>query len=159
MLAALKDAYLALNASTVDLVTAFREEMPLHCKLDSGASRLLDALRTAGIPFGIVTNGSRYQLDRIHALGLAPRTSCIFVSELIACRKPEAAIFLSAAACPGVHPEKILFVGDTPEADIVGAHRVGMRTAWLRRDERPWPAHLAPATCDLTVAALDELLR
>jgi FMN phosphatase YigB (HAD superfamily) len=85
-------------------------------------------------------------------------TTCIFVCELVGSRKPEAAIFLAAAACLHLAPERILFVGDTPEADIVGAHRVGMRTAWVRRTDRAWPRHLAVAACDLTITTLAELL-
>jgi putative hydrolase of the HAD superfamily len=159
MFTVMKAAYPVLRAPVTDLVGVFREEMPGYCTLDDTATRLLTALRSAEIPLGIVTNGSSYQLRRINALGLDAFTGCVFVSALAGCRKPDAAIFLMAATCLRVPPEQILFVGDTPEADIVGAHGTGMCTAWLCRDERPWPAHLTPAACDLTVASLDELRR
>jgi len=84
-------------------------------------------------------------------------TSCIFVSALCGCRKPEAPIFLAVAAHLGIDPAHVLFVGDNPEADMWGARNAGMRTAWLRRG-RSWPASV-PASCvDLAIDALDDVL-
>ncbi|MFY0406987.1 haloacid dehalogenase type II [Solicola sp. PLA-1-18] len=39
--------------------------------------------------------------------------------------------------------------------DLEGARRVGLRTAWVNRDGRTWPPHMAPP--DLVVTRLDEL--
>ena len=157
MFAAIRAACPCIDAPVESLVAAFQGEMPACCTLAIGASQLLRALAAAQIPFGIVTNGSRHQLRRIQTLGLDRSTTCIFVSELVGSRKPEAAIFLAAAECLGTAPDSILFVGDTPEVDIVGAHNAGMKTGWLRHRGRPWPPHLAPAICDLTVTGLWEL--
>jgi FMN phosphatase YigB (HAD superfamily) len=43
-------------------------------------------------------------------------------------------------------------VGDTPETDIHGAHRAGLRAVWLNRDHRDWPGTLARPD-----AVIDEL--
>jgi putative hydrolase of the HAD superfamily len=139
-----------------NLVAAFYSQFPDHMRLAEEATHLLDGLHRVGLPFGIVTNGSPTQLQKIHALGLDLRTSCIFVSELVGCRKPEAAIFQAAADCLGVAPESILFVGDNPEADIWGAHGVGMMTAWLHRS-RTWPSALPSSCVDLTIGSLADL--
>jgi len=125
-------------------------------RLADDTSHLLDGLHAIGLPFGIVTNGSSTQFHKIRALGLDVRTSCIFVSELVGCRKPEAAIFLAAAHCLGMAPKAVLFVGDNPEADIWGAHRVGMKTAWLHRS-RAWPSTLPRSCVDLTIGSLADL--
>ena len=158
MFAAISAAYPCIDTPVEALIAAFQEAMPTYCTLASGASQLLQTLGAMRIPFGIVTNGSRYQLRRIQSLGLDRSTGCIFVSEMVGSRKPEAAIFLAAAECVGAAPQRILFVGDTPEVDIVGAHNAGMQTAWLRRGGRPWPVHLSPTICDCTVSGLEELL-
>ena len=157
MFAAISAAYPCIGAPVEALIAAFQEDMPAHCTLADGASQLLQTLDAMRLPFGIVTNGSRHQLRRIQTLGLDRSTACIFVSELVGSRKPEAAIFLAAADCVGTAPNRILFVGDTPEVDIVGAHNAGMQTAWLRHGGRHWPVHLAPTICDLAITGLWEL--
>jgi putative hydrolase of the HAD superfamily len=121
---------------------------------------LLDTLQRSGIPFGIVTNGSRRQLRTVHALGLDTLADCVLVSGVFGCRKPDAPIFTAAALRLGVAPAEILFAGDNPVDDIWGAHRADMRTAWIRRG-RGWPPDLPGACADLIVddiAALAHLL-
>ena len=103
-----------------------------------------------------MTNGSHRQLHKIEALGLETRASCTFVSEVFGCRKPEATIFLAAAACLNARPAEILFVGDDPEADIWGAHCAGMKTAWLHRG-RAWPPALSDQCIDLSISSVGEL--
>jgi len=151
-----KEQHPALTADVDDLIAGFYEEHVAHLALDGETRGLLDALDAAGLPFGIVTNGSAQQLLKVRTLGLDARTTCVHVSALVGCRKPEAAIFLAAAADLGVAPGAILFVGDNPEADIVGAAAVGMRTAWLRRG-RAWPDHLAATTPHYVIDSLAEL--
>ncbi len=148
--------YPCVEPSVENLVDAFYSQFPTHMRLADDARHLLDGLHDIGLPFGIVTNGSPTQLQKIGVLGLDVRTSCIFVSELYGCRKPEAAIFLAAADCLGMAPEAVLFVGDNPEADIWGAHRVGMKTAWLHRSQ-PWPSTLPRSCVDLTIGSLADL--
>jgi len=157
MFAALKQQYPALVAGVGELVDAFYRQVPTYAELDDGAHRLLDALARARAPFGIVTNGSRYQMHTIRALGLDTRTPCILVSELVGCRKPDAAIFATATARLRMPPGAVLFVGDNPEADIWGAHRAGMRTAWLHRGQL-WPSTVDKRCADLVIGSLDELV-
>ena len=47
-------------------------------------------------------------------------------------------------------------MGDSANADISGAQNAGLRTAWLRRDERPYPERLRPP--DLVIDQLAELV-
>jgi len=83
-------------------------------------------------------------------------TSCIFISEVFGCKKPEAMIFLAAATCVGAAAVEVLFVGDNPYADICGAQRVGMKTAWLHRG-RAWPSDLSSTPVDIIIGSLEEL--
>ncbi len=156
MFTMLTERYPALGESIETLVEAFYRQMPAFATLDDDAAQFLDALQRADLPFGIVTNGTRHQHAMVEALGLDRRASCVFVSETFGARKPEAAIFLAAAAALCVEPRDALFVGDNPEADIAGAYRAGIRTAWLRRGQE-WPASLPPACIDVTIDSLGDL--
>ena len=109
------------------------------------------------MPWGIVTNGSASQLRKVEKLELVDRAACIVISEEVGARKPDPAIFQAAATRIGIAPARILVVGDHPEADVAGAARAGMQTAWLRRG-REWPAHTVEAVPDVIVDVLDELL-
>lgn len=54
--------------------------------------------------------------------------------------KPDARMFDAAVAAAGVPPARILHIGDAPREDVAGAHRAGMQTAWIDRDQREWPS-------------------
>lgn len=82
-----------------------------------------------------VTNGNA-DLSRIGIKHL-------FDGEISAARagaaKPARAIFEQALAIGGSAPQQTLHVGDHPHHDILGARRAGLRTAWINRDNVPWP--------------------
>lgn len=101
--------------------------------LTRGARIVLPLLEQAGIPFGILTNGSSYKRVTVRASGLGRRAHCVVVSRDYGAHKPDGDIFRHAARRLGVAPRAVLMVGDKRQSDIEGAHRVGMRTAWLRR--------------------------
>ncbi|HZR42760.1 MAG TPA: HAD family hydrolase [Ktedonobacteraceae bacterium] len=129
----LQQVYPSLCPSIDQLVTVYYEQRDRGIEPGEGTISLLHTLREAQIPFGIVTNGSSQQQQKIVALGLDELTSCVFISEVFGAKKPDASIFLAAAACLQVAPEEILFVGDHPLNDIWGAHTVGMKTVWFQR--------------------------
>jgi putative hydrolase of the HAD superfamily len=158
MFGRIKERYPALPDAADALALAFRTEMLAHLGgLEPATVRLLDGLDHQRIPWGIVTNGSAGQIERVRALGLAGRTRCVVVSEVVGVRKPATAIFLLAAARLGADPRRTDFVGDNPESDIVGAAAAGMRTAWLRHG-RAWPEALLPVAPDFVVDALAEIV-
>jgi len=152
-----KEIYPSLQDSVDSLVERFYQQFLCHMSLEEETQRLLDALGQAGIPFGIVTNGSYRQRNKVEVLGLDRLTSCIFISEVFGCKKPEAKIFLAAASCLAAPAGEVLFVGDNPYADIWGAHRAGMRTAWLHRG-RAWPSDLSNTPAGIIIGSLGELL-
>ena len=63
----------------------------------------------------------------------------ILVSDESGWRKPAPAIFEEALRRVGVTATQTLFVGDRPDIDVLGAHQVGMRTAWINPDAAPLP--------------------
>ncbi len=116
---------------------------------------LLDALADARLPFGVITNGSARQWRKLEGLGLIRRTGCLFVSETFGGKKPDRAIFEAAAAHLGIPPAQILFVGDNPTVDILGAQFAGMKATWLHRDQS-WPEELAGQP-DFVIGSVSEL--
>jgi putative hydrolase of the HAD superfamily len=47
-------------------------------------------------------------------------------------RKPDPAAFAPILKAWDLDPESVVMVGDTLDADILGAERAGMRSIWLR---------------------------
>jgi FMN phosphatase YigB (HAD superfamily) len=118
---------------------------------------VLQKLSESDTPWGIVSNGSSLQLDVVRAVGLDLLTDTILISSIAGYRKPDKAIFELAAS--GVSPNtplsNILFVGDNPPADIVGAADAGMRTAWVTRG-REW--QLSDTKPSISVELVGDLL-
>lgn len=64
--------------------------------------------------------------------------------------KPDPRIFLAAATRLGAAPHEVLHAGDDPELDVLGAHRAGLRAAWINRHGEAWPEALgAPPELEL----------
>ena len=57
--------------------------------------------------------------------------SHVFISEAIGFEKPAPEIYGHVIAKLGISPENILMVGDSPSADITGAHKAGMKTCYV----------------------------
>ncbi len=96
-----------------------------------GAEELLLYLRQKGLMTGIITNGhTENQMRKIYALKLDLLVDSILVSEKEDLRKPDPEIFWRAASRLNIKPSECLFIGDNPEADILGAHGAGMTTIW-----------------------------
>ncbi len=130
--------YPALPGHPARSLETFFAEFITHVRPEPATEALLETLAQASLPFGVITNGSVRQWRKLDALGLPAHTDCLFVSETFGTKKPDPVIFRAAAAHLCTPPERILFVGDSPALDIVGAQAVGMAAAWLPRDQ-PWP--------------------
>lgn len=133
----------------------FVEALFEHMTLTEDAEPLLGSLRANGIPWGIVTNGSPTQRDKVIHLGLDGLTNCVFVSGEFGSKKPDRRIFDAAAACLGIPSAQVLFVGDHAQNDIAGAAGAGMKTAWLSHG-REWPTE-QPTTPDYILTSLSDI--
>lgn len=71
---------------------------------------------------------------KLQYLRLPDVWDCIISSEDTGYLKPNPEPFLAVASCFDTTLERILYVGNNYEYDIVGAHRVGMKTAHLARE-------------------------
>jgi putative hydrolase of the HAD superfamily len=93
----------------------------------------LDALRTAGLRLGLITNGSTLvQGGKLDATALHAKLDTVLISEVEGLRKPDEVIFQRAAMRLDSRPADCVFVGDNPDADVRGAKAAGMRAVWVR---------------------------
>jgi putative hydrolase of the HAD superfamily len=126
------------------LLADYRETCCRHARPFDGAAALLGALRAQGLKLGLVTNGETdFQMRHVRALGLDGLMDTVLVSQAEGLRKPDPDIFRRAADRLGVAVPDCLFVGDNPQADILGAHRAGMKTVWFC-GAQTWPVGLEP---------------
>lgn len=82
------------------------------------------------VPYGLCSNLSP---DYVPALARFPEIQPVF--QILSCQvgsmKPDPAIYAHVIEAAGVPPDRILFTGDTPAADIDGPIRSGMRAVHI----------------------------
>jgi len=101
----------------------------------------LTTLRDAGYRLGCIsnTNDGAHVWHMVDRCGLRPWLSPIYTSEEIGLRKPHPHLFHMLLDEWGLVPEEVVMVGDTLDADVLGAHNVGMRGIWIDRGPvNPW---------------------
>ncbi len=93
---------------------------------------VLDAVRQK-YKTGILTNGFIHlQRKKIERYNLDGHVDFSLVSEEAGYHKPDKRVFEAALKLAGeVSPEKTIYVGDNPEADIEGALRSGLRPIFM----------------------------
>ncbi len=116
---------------------------------------VVPALRLLGARYRLATlsNGNA-DLARI---GLAGHFSVSLAAGALGFAKPDRRAFLAVAEAIGCEPAELLYVGDDPEIDVEGARLAGLRTAWINRFAKAWPASLVPA--EFTVVDCEDLCR
>ncbi len=108
---------------------------------------------------GLLTNGpSDIQWEKIRSLGFGHVFDAIVVAGDVGIYKPDVRIFEMLLDRLKVRASAALFVGDIYEMDIVGAHRLGMRTAWVRRNGARPTKDIVPDIAIPDVTALREVL-
>lgn len=87
--------------------------------------------------------------------GIAPLLTAIIDSARVGVSKPDRAIFALALEQLGCRADEAMYVGDSFDKDVVGAHAAGLHTAWLvGAQERPCAQ---PQLVDLRLRSLGEL--
>ena len=125
--------------STDELEEHWWDFTPLAAVLMDDALMVLDEIRDRQILLGMITNGSiRMQARKIETLQIADYFQKIVISEEVGVDKPDPKIFRDALDGLGVEPENAWFVGDHPEKDIMGAHRMGIKAFWMEGWQE-WP--------------------
>ena len=94
----------------------------------------ISRIRAAGLKIGLCSNlGAPYGVP---VKLLLPGLDCYALSYDVGAAKPEPAIYQYCISALSIPPESVLFVGDTPAADVEGPRAFGMSAAHLDRHDR-----------------------
>lgn len=127
-------------------------ELPLHPDVADGVR----ALHDAGYRLVTLSNGAATVAEKLLGdHGIRDRFSAVLSVDDPGVWKPVRALYEYALRTCGVDGSEAVMVAVHPW-DLHGAHRAGMRTAWVDRAGEPYPGHVAPP--DHTVAAIGELV-
>jgi len=123
-----------------------------------GINALLADLK-ANYKLGLLTNGpSDIQWEKIEALGFDQKFDAVIVAGDVGIYKPDVRVFEMLLEKLGLTAEHSLFVGDSYDADILGAHQAGMYTAWIKRRENVLTDGVQPTLVKSDTALLREVL-
>ncbi len=118
----------------------------------------LGYLKEKGYMLGIIANQPEGTVRRLDSYGLLPYFSVIVPSFESGFRKPDERIFLKAIRKAGCRRDEAWMIGDRLDNDIAPAHRLGMKTVWIR--SALWaltPVSFSDGIADLCINKLSEL--
>ena len=121
--------------------------------------QILDLCADLAEGMGILTNGPSYkQRGKIAALGISHwfLPDRIIVSGEVGTDKPEPDIFRLAEKISGKSGKELLYIGDSPELDIIPAAEQGWKTVWFNR--RKLDTEACRGAADYIVETEEELL-
>ena len=157
------DALRALDADdspgfVAELIAAHEAVEAREITVFADTHPTLDILGTH-FRLGVITNGpSAMQRAKLVAADLAPRFPVIVVDSEFGHPKPDARIFAHAAQAVGFAPDEMLFVGNSPEADVAGAVGAGWTSVWVNASGACLPAGVpAPHHVIKSLGELPEL--
>lgn len=114
---------------------AYSEEFVHFVYPDEETVPVLRSLRDGGYKIGVVSNFAIPEC--VHKLldmhGLKDFLDVVVISAEVNKRKPSPEIFALALDALGVEASLSFFVGDTPDVDIRGARKAGMKTVLIER--------------------------
>lgn len=132
-----------------------------HWLPEEDALPTLEKLRSLGYHLGLISNaGDDADVQLLIDKGrFRDYMDVILVSAAEGIRKPNPDIFYTALATWGARPDQAVMVGDTLEADILGARNAGMAGIWIKRraGSSANRMHLESIIPDASIAALSEL--
>ena len=152
--------------ATSDVLARFHEEhlrdILDHLTPRTDAGGTLDGLRARGLYVAVVSNADDDFLGPLlERHGIDARLDHWTSSEEARSCKPDARIYEIALEKAGRTAAETLFVGDSPQHDVAGAHAMGMRTVLIGEPGTAAPLTHgleAPVEADFQVRRLPEIL-
>ncbi len=103
-----------------------------HSKARESVLETLKSLKSNGYGLVVLTNGFRsVQHERLKRTGILSLIDDVVTSEEVAAPKPAPAMFKMGLELAGCLPSQSLMVGDSFEADVVGARNAGIEAALI----------------------------
>lgn len=101
---------------------------------DPDALPVLRELSGRGLRLGMFSNATHDPFIQrlVDRFGFRPWLNPALSSAGTGVRKPDPVAFAPILAAWGLPPKSVVMVGDTLDADILGAQRAGMQSVWLR---------------------------
>ncbi len=116
----------------LELYETYWSSMLGSIKPREGVVEFLSRLQRKGIRTGLCTDMTAHiQHRKIAALGLTNYIDRIVSSEEAGTEKPNPKIFFCCLRKLNVRPDEAVFIGDSFERDVCGAHAAGMLPFWL----------------------------
>ncbi len=117
------------------LSVLYIENLPTFNHLFDGTKEVLDYL-ACNYTLHIITNGfEEVQLKKLKKSGIYSYFSQVITSESVGVKKPNPLVFEYALQQSGASISNSVMIGDSFEADILGAHAVGMDVIFCNFDQ------------------------
>lgn len=101
-----------------------------------GCKELLKTLRSE-YTLIVITNGPVYsQKPKVERIALASHVDHIIIGGEEPEEKPFNSIFQKALSLASVKPEEAIHIGDSLNADVVGANNSGIKSVWINPEEK-----------------------
>ncbi|HLW33194.1 MAG TPA: YjjG family noncanonical pyrimidine nucleotidase [Aequorivita sp.] len=114
-----------------DIANSYLEELPVDNHLFAGTFETLDYLSN-NYNLHIITNGfEKVQHSKLENSGIQKYFSTVTTSEDAGAKKPHPLIFERALIKAEAIPQESIMIGDSLEADIIGAQNAGMNTLFF----------------------------
>ncbi len=146
--AGVRSALDAMFAVTQSNWVLEEDTIPTLTQLESGGHRM-GIISNAGDNKDVLQLVERFQLEHFFDF--------VLTSAACSYRKPHPRIFEMALAHWNIPASEAIMVGDTLEADIMGAQKVGLPGVWITRRAQPNPDDLQRIKPDYSLRGLNEL--
>ena len=151
---------LEISIDGVEFEQKFIQKIAESSILVPGALTLVQEL--AKQYYVCIASNSQYeqQQRRLGAAGILPYVQQLFVSDRIGYAKPQQEFFKVCKRnlpMDTIQPQQILMIGDSLEADIIGAKSVGFQTCWYNYHQKPHTV-LGAEMADYIVTDLEEII-
>ena len=114
-------------------IVAYRRAREANLMAYPNVNKTLMALAKSGIKLGVVSDApSREAWMRIYYLNLYHFFDVVITFDDSGERKPSEVPFKLCLESLNLKPKNALMVGDWPDRDVVGAKKIGMKTAFAR---------------------------